>query len=631
MKRLCIYAAIGRPADQVCGRYVPHILKELKAVADRLVVVTDVEAGHAQFAEIDKLADRMVRSPKARIRRGVDGYRLGLAAVDPAELATYDEILFVDSTCYGPIVPLAPILDDPQRLKLDFWSIGFIAKGDETLPNSKIIRLMTLNFFTVNRRVAESRAFQDFMRVGNVAGDKIRLVASRERLHRALIRAGFNWGSLIKQEQTRTTEPMLCEAAELLRDGYPIISRDVFTQDPLNADMRAIECRAVLQALRQSGSNFDEAMIWESLLPHYPLRVIQTNMDDLRILESGSAEATKRQWNLGGKVAVMAHVFYVEMLPEFLQLAGNVPCDFDFFITTSSQEHKERIDAGLASFDCGGKKEVRVVEQNRGRDMSSLFITFRDVALSGEYAWILRLHSKRTPQMPWQVSQSFKRHLTENLLHSRRFVQSFFDLLENRDYDNVGVVAPPVVHIGFGTLGHSWFGNRQMVERYARELNITVPLDERTPVAVYGTMFWFRPQALAPMFRYEWKWEDYNPEPHHTDGGLAHVQERLICYCAQQQGFRTLALMSSEQAARNYLKLEYKHQSLASHFPQHNIRDQNTLAKRVIWQHQINTYTRLLESLERNDERFRKIAPKLWQRSRGLVNVVWPLLKGLER
>ena len=114
-------------------------------------------------------------------------------------------------------------------------------------------------------------------------------------------------------------------------------------------------------------------------------------------------------------------------------------------ISTSSQEHKEKIEAALAAVDFGGIKEVRVVEQNRGRDMSSLFITFRDRMLSGDYAWVLRLHSKRTPQMPWQIGQSFKSHLIDNLAPSRRFVQQLFDLLEQPEYRNVGVVAPPIV------------------------------------------------------------------------------------------------------------------------------------------------------------------------------------------
>jgi lipopolysaccharide biosynthesis protein len=108
------------------------------------------------------------------------------------------------------------------------------------------------------------------------------------------------------------------------------------------------------------------------------------------------------------------------------------------------------------------------------------------------------------------------------------------------------------------------------------------------------------------------------------------VQERLICYCAQHQGFRTLAVMSTAQAARSYLKLEYKHQLLSSCFPVRDIRLQYQLASRTDWKGANRFYTRFLNLLERGDQQFHRLAPKLWELTRPLVDVVWPLMKGLE-
>jgi rhamnosyltransferase len=623
MKRLCIYSTIGDDTVQVPGRYVPYALRQYKAVVDRLVVVTDIPADHPRFDEINQLADLIVRSPGGSIRLSLEGYRLGFAAIAASELQTYDEIIFVDSACYGPIRAMGPILDDPERQSADFWSIGYAARKPPPHTTERDLgREMTLSLFSVSRRVAASREFQDFMRAER---------AVKQDLHLVLEGAGFKWHSFVQPNEVRTHEPMLYEAPELVRAGCPVVLKNVFSLDPLLADTLAIDGRAVLEAIKEKSADFDVAMIWESILPHYPLRMIQTNMDDLRVFESNSDEVPKGKWDFGGKIAVVAHVYYVDTLPEFFEIAGNIPCDFDFFISTSSEEHKQHIESDLRSFDCGGRKEVRVVEQNRGRDMSSLFITFRAEMLSGDYAWVLRLHSKRTPQMPWQIGQSFKMHLIENLAASRHFVKSLFDLLEKPDYHNVGVVAPPVVHIGFGTLGHSWFSNRGPLEKIAKELAINVPLDRDTPVATYGTMYWFRPTALEPMFRYNWKWEDYNAEPNHIDGGLAHVQERLICYCAQNQGFRTLAVMSTRQAERNYLKLEYKHQILAGRFPVRSIRQQYRLAAMVNWSRGMPWYSRLLDFLERMDGRFQQISPGLWKRSRAAVDFIWPMFKGLEK
>ena len=101
---------------------------------------------------------------------------------------------------------------------------------------------------------------------------------------------------------------MVYEAPELVPLGCPIILKDIFSLDPLTVDMQAIDCRAVLDALERSGSDFDAAMIWESLLPHYPLRLIKAIWMICGSLNRFYAEVTKQKWNFGGKIAVVAHI-----------------------------------------------------------------------------------------------------------------------------------------------------------------------------------------------------------------------------------------------------------------------------------------------------------------------------------
>jgi rhamnosyltransferase len=272
-------------------------------------------------------------------------------------------------------------------------------------------------------------------------------------------------------------------------------------------------------------------------------------------------------------VAVFIHAFYAEMMPDFWAQIEKFPMPAHLFLSTASDQNKTAIEAFL---DARGwpatQRTVRVVEQNRGRDMSSLFITFRDIALSGDYEVALRLHSKRTPQVTRQVAEGFKAHLFDNLVHSPGAIRQILDRLEAEP--DIGLVIPPVIHVGFGTLGHAWFNNRAAVQQLCDRMGLKVPLDADTPVAPYGTMFWFRTTALRPMFDWPWQWEDYNPEPNHVDGGLAHVQERLIGYAVQGSGYRILSVMSPELAARNYARLEYKLQLFAGRLASHHVLDQ---------------------------------------------------------
>ena len=80
-------------------------------------------------------------------------------------------------------------------------------------------------------------------------------------------------------------------------------------------------------------------------------------------------------------------------------------------------------------------------------------------------------------------------------------------------------------------------------------------------------MFWFRPAALRKLFAHEWKHADFNPEPNHVDGGLAHGIERTIAYVAQDAGYTTQHICNTSIAAWNYTMMEFKLDSLLACLP----------------------------------------------------------------
>ena len=203
-------------------------------------------------------------------------------------------------------------------------------------------------------------------------------------------------------------------------------------------------------------------------------------------------------------------------------------------------------------------KDVRVVK-NRGRDVGALFIGLRDVVIDGDYDYVCRLHSKVSPQDVYG-GRHFKSHLFENLLASPVYVGNLLSLFESEP--RMGMAMPPVVHIGYPTLGNAWFTNKPAAAKWAKQLGIRVPFDEYTPLAAYGSMYWFRPEALSLLFNAKLGWSDFAEEPNYGDGGLAHVLERLVAYACHQNGFYAKAVMTPRRAAESYVKLEYKLQRL---------------------------------------------------------------------
>jgi rhamnosyltransferase len=284
------------------------------------------------------------------------------------------------------------------------------------------------------------------------------------------------------------------------------------------------------------------------------------------------------KWDESLRVAVCAHVYYPDVLDEILERTRTIPIAYAMFITTATTENKVIIEARCA--EAGVKADIRVVGQNRGRDMSSLFIDLKDVVLEGGYDLICRLHSKRSPQVNPAIGTYFKHYLFDSVLASPAYTSHLLDFLVS--HPHVGMAFAPMIHTGYPTMGHAWFSNRPTFEKIMKDLDCEVPLEPVSPIAAYGTVFWFRPHALRPLFEDAYVYEDYNPEPNHFDGGLAHGLERVMTYLAQARGYMAATVWPDYVAAQSTTLMEYKMDSLYSHFRDNRTTPHSRLLKSLL-------------------------------------------------
>lgn len=552
--------------------HVHLALTELLDIAARVIVVTEpgnLPAAQEVLSPLDP-DQRLTVIAGDRDSSVLSSYRAGLHWL-LRDGAVTEAVILTGYHVFGPIRPGG--WRDPggeADLLAAYWhdaSLDVRLKDRRDMPD----RLPYLDFAILSPSLLNATGFQGWLNdlpSFNDYWDEVErgLVPFAQYLRDA----GHSIAWATPEDAMQTVDPRHYEVHKLVATGAPCLPVSVLMLDPLMHDLNGIDLRAALDGLRHINPALYSAVI-AFATSRVPMRAFTTIADQYEIL-SPHYPATRHAWSFG-RVAVFIHAFYAEMMPEFWAQIAKFPMPAHLFLSTATEENKHAIEAFL---DAQGwpatDRTVRVVEQNRGRDMSSLFITFRDVALSGDYDVALRLHSKRTPQVTRQVAEGFKAHLFDNLVHSPGAIRQILDRFEAEP--DIGLMIPPVIHIGFGTLGHAWYTNRAAVQDLCNRMGLRVPLDADTPVAPYGTMFWFRLNALRPMFEWPWQWEEYNPEPNHVDGGLAHVQERLIGYAVQGSGYRVLSVMSPEQAARNYARLEYKLQLFASRLSSHHVLDQ---------------------------------------------------------
>jgi lipopolysaccharide biosynthesis protein len=566
MRRLAIYLFYDDAG--IVDDYVVHMLKALREHCATVLVVCNGEPGAAGMERLRASADRVL--VRENVGFDVGGYKAALEGLDRAELEQQDEILLMNYTFFGPIFPLGEMFDRMDSTEVDFW--GITAHRETESPFEAGDQLdfhIQSHFIAVRRSLFQSESFWSYWRDMPV----IRSYVESIKLHEARFTAyfselGFSFALYMDPLSFDTDHPVFLEIERTVEQRCPILKRRPLFHDPLYLEKEAIDLRRAMDLIREN-SDYDPSLIWKNMLRTTPLRTLYTNLDQLDIFPLDGAVTLPVEGN-EPRIAVVAHVYYEELVGELLSYALNIPGKFDLIVTTPSEEKRARILDSLVGFD-RGELVVKVLESNQGRDTSALLIGCRAEMLDGGYDLVCRLHTKKSPQDGVGRGLMFKKHLLENLLGSRAYVGHVLAMFQNEPY--LGVAIPPVVHIGYPTLGHGWFLNKARAKDVAAALGLAVPFDVCTPLAAYGSMFWFKPAALRKIFEHQWTWADFD-EASYGDGDLPHVIERLLTYVAQDAGYMTRCVMTDRQAAKNYVKLEYKLQALASCFPSGDVRVQ---------------------------------------------------------
>ncbi|WP_238527661.1 rhamnan synthesis F family protein [Pseudoxanthomonas spadix] len=544
--------------------YVVYFLKELGNHVEQILFYSNGPLHPDSEKALSGFVSEIIIRPNVGF--DVLPYKEGLEKIDFDRECKFDEVLMVNHTCYGPIYPFEELFSEMESRQCDFWGV---TAHMEMTPNpftgtGRLPYHINTNFLAVRAPLLRSPPFRKYW--GAIKGADTYEAAIQEhetRFTDHFTELGYVSDTYLDCRKYGTHYPAILDIDETMVDRNPLLKRRAFFHDPRFLEHYAADLPRAIDVMRRT-SDYDESMIWRNVVRSAELRNLNTNASLTSILPDVrmKQDATLPDY---GRVAVCAHVYYTDMLEELLQLADTIPVEYDFIATTETEEKKAFIEKAIAGRKNVGKVIVRVVEKNRGRDMSSLFITCRDLFMDDRYDLVCRLHTKKSPQVAAGRANMFKRHMFENLLNSRGYTTNVLDMFHDNPWIGVGV--PPLVHIGYPTMGHVWFANREKAELFKIGLDLNINFDTDTPVGAFGTMFWFRPRALRKLFSHPWSWEDFNPEPHHVDGGLAHVLERLICYVAQDAGYTTQQIINSRLAGWNFGMLEYKLQKISAALP----------------------------------------------------------------
>ena len=242
-----------------------------------------------------------------------------------------------------------------------------------------------------------------------------------------------------------------------------------------------------------------------------------------RVLRAGQQQ--------GAGTAVLLHLYYPDLWPEFARMLAALPEPKDLYISLSAG--REDVLADIAR---DTPQAFVLSHPNRGRDIAPRLALLRHARMQ-RYDQLLFLHGKRSPhlrevqniQIPFlqhRDGDRWRQELMAALLEAPQLVQSAF-----ARNPRLGLIGPS----GFW-LGLRGDPNLPRLAGLAQRMGIAPDVSRHGYFA--GSMFWCRPQALDPLLALNLGEADFDVEEGQTDATLAHAVERLFALSAEKAGFQ---------------------------------------------------------------------------------------------
>ncbi|MDQ1137600.1 lipopolysaccharide biosynthesis protein [Microbacterium sp. SORGH_AS 1204] len=526
------------------GRPTPATLLSLAAVREHVdhlaVVVGGLDAEGR--AVVDSHCDEVVTV--ASDVTGLWAYAAALRAWGSRE-SSFDEIILTGDGWFGPISPLAPVIERMDVRYVDMWSLTDRREGrphDRSEGRDGEVRLSTY-WLAVRRRVRESEAWRRFwtdLPSRPDHGWQVRQIESS--LSEVVVQAGFRIGAAFPSDDYPAEHADTFNVDLLVEDGCPAVTREVFDGYPLFYDQHAIVGRRIAAAMATRG--YPVGLMWSDLARSSAPKRLHTNGAMLEILPP--VERASRREPL--RVIAVVHVVDTIDIPDIMARLVVVPGLARCVFTLADENARPAVEAAWRSA-CAAEPipfETRPATARRTPDTIVVFDECRDVVNSDDADLILALHTGVDPKMSRNARRYFRRQQLDCLLgDGPGYTANLIELF--RREPELGLVFPPTPHIGMSTLGDGWLGHREQVERHLDRLGVDVPLDWASPHAPLGGMWWARPEAVRRLAEERWG----------TGPDVSAVHSRLHAYVAGDRGYYTRTVATSEHAGLSHGSLEY--------------------------------------------------------------------------
>ena len=555
MKRLGIFFFYEK--NGVVDEFILYYLADLVKNLSELVVVCNGKLSEQGDAAFRQFTDHII----VRENKGLDvwAYKTALDDYGWERLSEFDEVVMTNSTLMGPVRPLREMFDAmAEQQDLDFWGLS-IHHGAKTNPfkGKHLYRYLPVHiqshFIVYRKRFIQSPELQAYWNEMPMIESYTDSVQRYEAVFTKQFEdRGFKWDVYVKTDDLKefTDYPLLVCPVRLLRDKKcPLFKRRSFmhTLEAYLNDTAGEPVRELYEYLKEE-TDYPVDLIWKNMIRTMHPHEFTRNLGLTRVVPPTVQDpALAQQICAERRIALAMHLYFMDMLDQSVAFAAKFPPQTDVFISTNDEKKKRQIEQAFAGQDLHSVT-VLVVE-NRGRDVAA-FLCDLAPHLRG-YDYVCFMHDKKAIQTrPGSVGASFGYVCNENVCKNAAHVLNVLCEFARDPY--LGILCPPYPTHGLyfmNMCSGGWGPNFENTKQLLKTLRLDVPISvEESPIAPFGSVFWFRPDALEPLFAHGWQHSEFPPEPLPQDGTISHAIERVYPFVAQAAGYYPAVVMSRDFA-----------------------------------------------------------------------------------
>lgn len=240
------------------------------------------------------------------------------------------------------------------------------------------------------------------------------------------------------------------------------------------------------------------------------------------------------------RIGIHFHLYNKFIYEEFFSYMKYFPYKFDLIITITDPKAENVVkkvfsDKTIPQLD----KLIIIKVVNRGRDIAPWIVATRK--LQDDYDYFCHIHSKTSVYMGVEYSDMWREHLFKNLLGVRA-VTDIFSAFE--DSERLGAVFPQPFEnlrnmcIQNNITQFGEFGEIDIINDLLKRMNIN-KFQRSDLLFSEGSMLWYRPAAMKPLFDLGLQTEDFPEEPIGVGGTIAHAIERMVSIVPESRGYYT--------------------------------------------------------------------------------------------